>query len=991
MKKLIVFLLFISCGLSIAQVRMENLKRAGLMHMQAGRYGEAVDQFNKYISANPRAADGYNLRALSLQNRKDFVNAILDFRRAIRLEPQNAEYQSNLDKAIAEWHEILRNKIVGHKRDIAINPNDPFSYLEIGKSYRWLEEWRDAEIWYDEYLKRDDNASPDEIIRYTEILAKNGSIVKGEKILKIFVERYPEDWRLWSRYGYFTLWLGKYKIAEDAFTKSLGFKPFFKEAQDGLDIAKQQGYLTQFQPRSYEKVYPIDRFYSLLKRTPDNNGIRYDLVRELIKENRYEEAYQQLKIIERTDASSESYIKLMDEVSTFRDSTNENTIDNLTSKLKDNPTDKETVVKLAEAYSNLLYYDSAIEILNEYLQNIPEDQDSDLRFKYAQYSAWNYKWIDATNQINKLLEYDPNNLEYQLLAGQIGVWTVQNIDQSEVYLLNVYNSKPRDPRVVLSLASLNILKKDFPEAKKYLDLVRTLDTKNIEIEAVQNTYDLHLSAYQEEQLYKLRIAAYQKAVDGDCSEALTDYKDYLSKKTNPTIDELTEYAYINSCAGNYGEASDLYSKILDQGYTYDIASARAKNLFWNGDTLSALPEFESLAKLEPDDKETKLYLADSYFGTNQLYKADSLYNYLINDTTDEKYIKDINYRRIFLGDKFVQSKEYGEAEDIYDDVSDITKDTAQISMVRQRLEWLPPSGFSKGITSLGYYLAYLLPTNIGLSPFSNVFKDNQDLLFYNYGLSLDAGFVNFLSLGFNWTRSRLENSNYHNDFTSFKGRASIFFSKYFTASASYGPLNIRGEAAKNIGDLMIKYEVPDQTNISGYYENTDTRLLLYSPFLVGTRSKIEMYRLSIQHVYRDLLKIYGYYSYYFISDKNEGNDLLFRIGRRFLVNGFFGYEFNFIDFAYITPLYYSPDRFSSHSIWGEGSYKPIEKMELVGFAKIGYVPSVDFIIGEISGEFRYKPWDFLSLFGKITYSQSYRYDGSYRSLSGSLSAYIGIF
>jgi len=160
---------------------------------------------------------------------------------------------------------------------------------------------------------------------------------------------------------------------------------------------------------------------------------------------------------------------------------------------------------------------------------------------------------------------------------------------------------------------------------------------------------------------------------------------------------------------------------------------------------------------------------------------------------------------------------------------------------------------------------------------------------------------------------------------------------------------------------------------------------------VGTRTKTEMYRLSAQHVYRDLLKLYGYYSYYFISDKNEGNDLLLRIGRRFLVNGFFGYEFNFIDFAFITPFYYSPQRFSSHSIWGEGSYKPLENMELIGFAKIGYVPSVDFIIGEISGEFRYKPWDFLSLFGKITYSQSYRYDGSYKSLSGSLSAYIGIF
>ncbi|MDZ7763108.1 MAG: hypothetical protein U5K00_01590 [Melioribacteraceae bacterium] len=44
--------------------------------------------------------------------------------------------------------------------------------------------------------RRDDDASPDEIIRYTEILSHTGSIRKGEIILEEFVSRYPEDWRL---------------------------------------------------------------------------------------------------------------------------------------------------------------------------------------------------------------------------------------------------------------------------------------------------------------------------------------------------------------------------------------------------------------------------------------------------------------------------------------------------------------------------------------------------------------------------------------------------------------------------------------------------------------------------------------------------------------------------------------------------------------------------------------------------------------------------
>jgi len=47
-----------------------------------------------------------------------------------------------------------------------------------------LEEWNDAEIWYDEYLERDNNASPDEIIRYTEILAKQDLLLKVKGYLK---------------------------------------------------------------------------------------------------------------------------------------------------------------------------------------------------------------------------------------------------------------------------------------------------------------------------------------------------------------------------------------------------------------------------------------------------------------------------------------------------------------------------------------------------------------------------------------------------------------------------------------------------------------------------------------------------------------------------------------------------------------------------------------------------------------------------------------
>ncbi|MDQ7818751.1 MAG: tetratricopeptide repeat protein [Melioribacteraceae bacterium] len=277
-----------------------TLKKTALAHIESGRFGDAIDQLNKYISAIPQNPEGYNLRGLCYENRKEYFNARLDYGRAMALEikdkKKRAGYEQDLSRLIGIWYPILEKKINGHLREIAINPDTPFNYLEIGKCYMSMELWKEAESWYDKYLARDEKAVPDEIIRYTEILSHSGSITKGERILKKYVERHPDDWRLWSRYGYFTSWLAKHMIAKNAFETALKIKPFFKEAMDGLDIVKNQPYLRQ-NPRGFEYEYPIDRYYRILKRNPHDIETRYKLADELIAAKRFEEANQQIQII----------------------------------------------------------------------------------------------------------------------------------------------------------------------------------------------------------------------------------------------------------------------------------------------------------------------------------------------------------------------------------------------------------------------------------------------------------------------------------------------------------------------------------------------------------------------------------------------------------------------------------------------------------------------------------------------------------------------
>jgi hypothetical protein len=115
--------------------------------------------------------------------------------------------------------------------------------------------------------------SADELIRYTEILAKNNHITKGEPLLKSYTEKYPDDHRLWSRYGFFSMWLGKKEIAIIAFEKAR----LDHILSSWMDIKSRRGkgyfILLTIQHRfnygclfQLEKEYPIDKYYRVLSK-----------------------------------------------------------------------------------------------------------------------------------------------------------------------------------------------------------------------------------------------------------------------------------------------------------------------------------------------------------------------------------------------------------------------------------------------------------------------------------------------------------------------------------------------------------------------------------------------------------------------------------------------------------------------------------------------------------------------------------------------------
>lgn len=954
-------LLILLPALIQAQTPDEGLKKAAIEHMRAGRYGEAIDLLNKFITANPRLPEGYHLRGLSFEKRAQYQYSVLDLRRARKLDPQNAEIQKDLDRVIQIWYAELNDKIKGHLREIAIDPTNPYNYLEIGKAHRWMEHWIDAEEWYDKYLERDDNASPDEIIRYSEILAKNNHIKKGEIILKKWVDRYPEDWRLWSRYGYFTLWLGHNKNAIKAFETALSFKPFFKEAQDGLDQAKREAYVTQYNQEDYEqKEFPIDRYYRILRSNPENDDVRFKLVDELIKAERIEEAYQQLQILGVKYSGDPKYEEKWEYVTNYRDEVYHQKIDTYQARVDKDANDREAVTKLAQYYGYLQEYDSGYSVLDNYFQAHPDEKDPELRFLYARMAAWARDFDSAIRIMDDLLVDKPENLDYQLFRAQLSVWNQRDLDVAREYLTNVLAARPNNLEALISMSSLLLEEKDFEGAQEYADKAKAIDPTNNEVIKLQSNIDFHKMRAEEEKLYGILNEGRELAMDGDCAGAIPYYEDYLAK-AEPNDLILKEYGDILFCDKRYDDALNVYDEVLANGYYYEASLQRAKVLFSKGDSLEAVTAFQDVVKEEPYEFEPRLYLGDAY----------------------------------------AKAEMYDSAKATYDNLMTWDLDSIEIAMVDMRYGWLPATGLGS--------IFETFPQYIGISPFASFYTDNLSYTMFKYGGRMEMGILEFLSLGVSFYNTPLKakiesldndiitNRNIaftgNRSITTFKGHLFFHFGKYFTAGIGLGSNNVDGTYVSRETDIFARAEQKDKWYVHANYLNSEGVLVLYSPYLIDVRLAAEQYRLAGYFKHPSGFNLGG--SYQLISvpadGSNMGNDVQIRLGKFFTEDVNVGYEYYYANWRFDSELYYSPIGFTHHAAFVNYFLENTEDLRVVLEGKIGYVPISSAMILAGSGEVQYKILPGLNFTGKLSMGQTSRNDSAYRYTSGEISIYWNIY
>jgi len=277
----------------VAQERAEDL-------IEEARYSEAIVILNDVITPELKDTRPLLLRAAAHEGRRDYLGAARDFERVIQINPGSQEAIDGLRRVRRDQGQNQGSgnlsatgsaNLESLGRLVSLNPDNLAYRIRYADALYDSRRFRDSGRQYGEYLDRT-QGTPDVVQRYLiAIAAYEGDNDLGEEIADRYTDIYATNDDLWMRLGYFRIWQGKHRLAQEACEQALLLNPNNQEAKDCLGTSQDPGAV-----RSVSQ-YPIDVLYRELKGEPANDAKRFRLVDLLIEHGRYFEAKQQLDFL----------------------------------------------------------------------------------------------------------------------------------------------------------------------------------------------------------------------------------------------------------------------------------------------------------------------------------------------------------------------------------------------------------------------------------------------------------------------------------------------------------------------------------------------------------------------------------------------------------------------------------------------------------------------------------------------------------------------
>ncbi len=211
-----------------------NIRGAALG--KAGRYDDAIADFNRALQINPRFAQAYANRGLVYRLKNDDANALADYNRALQVNPQYANAYVRRGNVYRRQNQLAL-ALEDYNQAIKIDRTDPEAFHNRGLVYQAQKLHNFALEDFTTAIGLSPQAAPPYNARGESYLV-TGDAQSALEDFNAAVSRDRGNAKAWYNQGVALQRLNRNKEAASAFQKALTLDPSLPNARDALNQAR---------------------------------------------------------------------------------------------------------------------------------------------------------------------------------------------------------------------------------------------------------------------------------------------------------------------------------------------------------------------------------------------------------------------------------------------------------------------------------------------------------------------------------------------------------------------------------------------------------------------------------------------------------------------------------------------------------------------------------------------------------------------------------
>jgi len=252
----------------------------GAIFAEENQLDEAVKNYKKATTLNPKYAQAYNNLGTALQKLKKINDAVDCYKKALSLKEDFAEAYNNMGNLMRDLSKP-KDALSYIERAIKIKPNFPEAHLNLGSANEEIGNLKDAVKNY----KKTIEIKPDYAEAYNSLALVLSVFTNFDEAISMFkkaIQLKPDYEKPYTNLANLYSDLGKFDLAEDLYRQAIKIKPYYPKAHSNLLFSL-----------NYKIDFDIKTYLSEAKKL----GLNWNLNKKKISiKYKYEKKPQKLKL-----------------------------------------------------------------------------------------------------------------------------------------------------------------------------------------------------------------------------------------------------------------------------------------------------------------------------------------------------------------------------------------------------------------------------------------------------------------------------------------------------------------------------------------------------------------------------------------------------------------------------------------------------------------------------------------------------------------------